>query len=182
MTLANSITLLRIFIILPVIYLTSLENLENNLLALFLFIIAGLTDYLDGYVARKTNTESNLGALLDLLADKLLVCIILVWLITLNNNLVFTIPVLIILSRELVISSIRQFIVEKTGGNNLKVSLVAKSKTTIQFVAISFLIISPSLGNFIYYIALSLLWIAACISLFSLYDYLQSWKESIKLS
>jgi len=182
MTLANSITLLRIFIILPVIYLTSLENLENNLLALFLFIIAGLTDYLDGYVARKTNTESNLGALLDLLADKLLVCIILVWLITLNNNLVFTIPALIILSRELVISSIRQFIVEKTGGNNLKVSLVAKSKTTIQFVAISFLIISPSLGNFIYYIALSLLWIAACISLFSLYDYLQSWKESIKLS
>ena len=166
MTLANSITLLRIFIILPVIYLTSLENLENNLLALFLFIIAGLTDYLDGYVARKTNTESNLGALLDLLADKLLVCIILVWLITLNNNLVFTIPVLIILSRELVISSIRQFIVEKTGGNNLKVSLVAKSKTTIQFVAISFLIISPSLGNFIYYVALSLLWIAAYISLF----------------
>ena len=182
MTLANSITLLRIFIILPVIYLTSLENLENNLLALFLFIIAGLTDYLDGYVARKTNTESNLGALLDLLADKLLVCIILVWLITLNNNLAFTIPALIILSRELVISSIRQFIVEKTGGNNLKVSLVAKSKTTIQFIAISFLIISPSLGNFIYYIGLSLLWIAACISLFSLYDYLQSWKESIKLS
>ena len=180
MTIASYITSLRILFILPIIYLTSLESFESNFLALLLFIIAGLTDYLDGYVARKTNTESQLGALLDLLADKLLVCIILVWLIALNNDLVFTIPALIILSRELVISSVRQFIVEKTGGNNIEVSLVAKSKTTIQFIAISFLIISPGLGNYVYYIAFGLLWIAACISLFSLYDYLQSWKESIR--
>jgi len=180
MTLASYITSLRILFILPIIYLTSLESFESNLLALLLFIIAGLTDYLDGYIARKTNTESQLGALLDLLADKLLVCIILVWLIALNNDLVFIIPALIILSRELVISSVRQFIVEKTGGNNTEVSLVAKSKTTIQFIAISFLIISPGLGNYFYYIAFGLLWIAACFSLFSLYDYLQSWKESIR--
>ena len=181
MTLASYITSLRILFILPIIYLTSLEDFESNLLALFLFVIAGLTDYLDGYVARKTRSESPLGALLDLLADKLLVCITLVWLMTLNKDLGFTIPTLIILARELIISSVRQYIVEKAGSNNIKVSLVAKSKTTIQFIAISFLIISPNLGVFIYYITFSLLWIAACISLFSLYDYLQSWKENIDL-
>ena len=107
MTFANLITFSRIFLIIPVIYLTSLEKVEFNFLALICFLLAGLTDYLDGYVARKTNTESSLGAL----ADKLLVCIILVWLITLNNNLTFVLPVLIIIIRELSISSIRQYIV-----------------------------------------------------------------------
>ena len=93
MTFASFITCSRIFMIIPVIYLTSLERIEFNFLALICFLLAGLTDYLDGYVARKTNTESSLGALLDLLADKLLVCLILVWLVTLNNSLIFIIPV-----------------------------------------------------------------------------------------
>ena len=53
-------------------------------MALVLFVLAASTDYLDGYVARKTNSESSLGALLDLLADKLLVCILLVWIIFLQ--------------------------------------------------------------------------------------------------
>ena len=89
MTLANFITFSRIFLIIPVIYFTSLEKVEFNFLALICFLLAGLTDYLDGYVARKTNSESSLGALLDLLADKLLVCLTLVWLVTLNNSLIF---------------------------------------------------------------------------------------------
>ena len=95
MTFASLITCSRIFLIIPVIYFTSFEKIEYNFLALICFLLAGLTDYLDGYIARKTNTESPLGALLDLLADKLLVCIVLVWLITLNNNLTFVFPVLI---------------------------------------------------------------------------------------
>ena len=89
MTFASLITCSRVFLIIPVIYLTSLEQIEFNFLALLCFLLAGLTDYLDGYVARKTNTESSLGALLDLLADKLLVCLTLVWLVTLNNTLIF---------------------------------------------------------------------------------------------
>ena len=148
MTFANLITFSRIFLIIPVIYLTSLEKVEFNFLALIFFLLAGLTDYLDGYVARKTNTESSLGALLDLLADKLLVCLTLVWLITLNNSLIFVIPVLIIVLRELSISSIRQYIVEIDGINNLEVSYVGKSKTTIQFVAISLIIIAPGINPF----------------------------------
>jgi CDP-diacylglycerol--glycerol-3-phosphate 3-phosphatidyltransferase/cardiolipin synthase len=177
MTFANLITFSRIFLIIPVIYLTSLEKVEFNFLALIFFLLAGLTDYLDGYVARKTNTKSSLGALLDLLADKLLVCLTLVWLITLNNSLIFVIPVLIIVLRELSISSIRQYIVEIDGINNLEVSYVGKSKTTIQFVAISLIIISPGINPFFTTISIIFLWLASFMSLLSLYRYLVAWNK-----
>ena len=177
MTFANLITFSRIFLIIPVIYLTSLEKVEFNFLALICFLLAGLTDYLDGYVARKTNTESSLGALLDLLADKLLVCLTLVWLITLNNSLIFVIPVLIIVLRELSISSIRQYIVEIDGTNNLEVSYIGKSKTTIQFIAISLTIIAPGMGFYFFIISIMFLWLASLISVISLYKYLVTWDK-----
>jgi CDP-diacylglycerol--glycerol-3-phosphate 3-phosphatidyltransferase/cardiolipin synthase len=177
MALANLITFSRIFLIIPVIYLTSLEKVEFNFLALMCFLVAGLTDYLDGYVARKTNSESSLGALLDLLADKLLVCLTLVWLITLNNSLIFVIPVLIIVLRELSISSIRQYIVEIDGINNLEVSYVGKSKTTIQFIAISLAIIAPGLGLYLSILSITFLWLASLISVISLYKYLVTWNK-----
>ena len=79
MTLASYITSLRILLIFPIIYIVSLETKNLNWIALVLFIFAGITDYLDGYIARKTKMESSLGALLDLLADKLLVCLVLMW-------------------------------------------------------------------------------------------------------
>ena len=177
MTLASFISCTRIFLILPVIYLTSFERVEYNFFVLLCFLSAGLTDYLDGYVARKSKTESPLGALLDLLADKLLVCLTLVWLITLNNTLVFVIPVLIIILRELSISSIRQYIVEADGVNKLEVSLVGKSKTTIQFIAISLVIISPGIHSFFMVLSIIFLWLASLISLLSLYKYLVSWNK-----
>jgi len=177
MKFANLITFSRIFLIIPVIFFTSLEKVEFNFLALICFLIAGLTDYLDGYVARKTNTQSPLGALLDLLADKLLVCLTLVWLVTLNNNLIFVIPVLIIILRELSISSIRQYIVEIDGINNLEVSYVGKSKTTIQFIAISLTIIAPGMGNYLSILSIVFLWIASFISVLSLYKYLLTWNK-----
>ena len=177
MTFANLITFSRIILILPVIYLTSFEKIEYNFLALVCFLFAGITDYLDGYIARKTNTQSPLGALLDLLADKLLVCLTLVWLITLNNNLVFVIPVLLIILRELSISSIRQFIVESDGVNHLEVSFIGKSKTTFQFIAISLIIIAPGMGSYLSIFSLVFLWIASLISMLSLYKYLVAWNK-----
>ena len=97
---ANYITILRILLILPVLVLASPSPGLSNWIALALFVVAGITDHLDGYIARKTGSTTDLGALLDLLADKLLVCLTLVWLTTLNNTAVFVIPVLIIILRE----------------------------------------------------------------------------------
>ena len=72
---ANFLTISRILLIFPVLILASPESSTANWVALLIFVVAGITDHLDGYLARKTNTTSSLGALLDLLADKLLVSI-----------------------------------------------------------------------------------------------------------
>jgi len=178
--LASYITLLRIFLIFPIIYIVSLETNYLNWLALFLFIFAGLTDYLDGYIARRTKTESSLGALLDLLADKLLVCIVLLWVVYIYQKINLLFPVMIIISRELIISSIRQYIVQKVGRNPIKVTYIAKSKTTFQFISISFLIISPNFGVLFNEITLMLLWFASIISIYSLYNYLRVYKEYLR--
>jgi CDP-diacylglycerol--glycerol-3-phosphate 3-phosphatidyltransferase len=177
MTLASYITSLRVILILPIMYFSYFDLLLSDLFALTLFLIAGLTDYLDGYVARKSNTESSLGAALDLLADKLLVCLILVWLAYLDKSLMLVSLVLIILMRELVISSLRQYIVERSESNKLSVSYAGKSKTTAQIVAISFLLIAPHFGVYFYYLAMSVLVIATYLSLSSLYGYIKLWKK-----
>ena len=174
MTLASCITLLRLLLIVPIIYCL---NFSQEYLALFLFIIAGLTDYLDGFIARATGTETSLGALLDLLADKLLVCLILVWCAFLSQSIQIIIPAMIIISRELIISSMRQFLVEKIGENPIKVTYIAKSKTTIQILAISFLILMPEMGKCFNQLSVLLLWIATLISIYSLFNYLRSYKD-----
>ena len=178
MTIATYISLLRIILILPVMYFTyNGETLVASIIALALFLIAGLTDYLDGYIARKTQTESNLGALLDLLADKLLVCIVLIWLVYILQNELLIFPVLLILFRELVVSSFRQWIVENIGKNPVEVTYIAKSKTTLQFMAISFLILSPHLGILFNQLTVTLVWIAAFVSLYSLFNYAKTYKD-----
>ena len=174
MTSASYITLLRILLIIPIIYLISTSKVYS---ALFLFILAGLTDYLDGYIARKTGKTSSLGALLDLLADKLLVCIVLIWCVFLSKAILLIIPTIIIISRELIISSIRLFLVEKTGENIIKVTYVAKTKTTIQMIAISFLILSPEMDLWFYKTSIILLWLAALVSVYTLYNYFKSYQN-----
>ena len=174
MTSASYITLLRILLIIPIIYLISTSKVYS---ALFLFILAGLTDYLDGYIARKTGKTSSLGALLDLLADKLLVCIVLIWCAFPSKAILLIIPTIIIISRELIISSIRQFLVEKTGENIIKVTYVAKTKTTIQMIAISFLILSPEMDLWFYKTSIILIWLAALVSVYTLYNYFNSYQN-----
>ena len=91
--------------------------------------------------------------------------------------MVIIVPSLVILSRELIISSMRQFLVEKTGKNPVKVTYIAKSKTTIQIIAISFLILSPEMGELFNKIALLLIWLAALISVYTMINYLRSYKN-----
>tara|TARA_B100001105_G_C22321924_1_gene412933 strand:- start:59 stop:598 length:540 start_codon:yes stop_codon:yes gene_type:complete len=179
MTFASYITLMRIGLIIPIIIFSSFQSSLFNFISLLLFLIAGLTDYLDGFVARRTNSVTELGALLDLLADKLLVSIILMWLLFLDNSIHLIIPILLIVSRELIISSLRQFSLERN--KKIEVSVMGKSKTTIHFVAISLIIISPEFGPYFYIFSILSLWIAAIISLASLYSYFFETIKKIKL-
>ena len=136
----------RIILIIPVLLLVTDENNLSNWIALVLFVVAGMTDNLDGYIARKTGTQSSLGALLDLMADKLLIVITTSYLISYTTNEYLIIPAMIIIE-ELIISSLRQFLTEQEGSNPVKVSFLAKSKTTLQITALSFLIISPNFDS-----------------------------------
>ena len=180
MTVASYITISRILLIIPIIYLTHYQDELLNWISLFLFIAAGMSDYLDGYIARKTNTETSLGALLDLLADKLLVCLVLLWLVFLSGSLNLIFPALIIISRELIISTFRQYLVERLGKNPVKVSFLAKTKTTLQIVSISFLIISPNFGDIFFLVTVVIFWLAAYISIHTLFEYFVSYKNLIK--
>ena len=180
MLIANYITASRIFLIFPVLYFVTDQENISNWIALVLFVLAGITDHLDGYVARITKTTSSLGGLLDLTADKLFICIPLVYLLSFTSNQMLIFPSLIIISRELIISSFRQFLTENLGKNPVKVSFIAKSKTTIQITAVSFLIISPNFPHYFYTITISLFWLAAYLSIHSLYTYIVAYKNLIK--
>ena len=177
---ANYLTISRILIIFPVLLIASPESSPNNWIALVLFVIAGITDHLDGYVARKTGTTSELGALLDLVADKLLIIITLFYFISYESNLLLIVPSVLIIIREIVISSFRQFLAEKEGKNLVKVTFIAKSKTTLQIFALSFLIISPNFGQFFCLLTICLFWLAAYVSLYSLYVYLKTYRNLMK--
>jgi len=179
MTLASYISCSRIVLIVPIVYLLDQGwRVDSpsfyNYLAFVLFVIAGLTDYLDGYIARKTNTETQLGALLDLIADKLLVSLVIVWILSFEINSLVTIPALIIVARELVISTLRQYVIEKREKKDLSVSFIGKSKTTIQIIAISMLILAQEITS-IYTLALIAIWFASFFSLYSLFTYVSEW-------
>jgi len=163
----------------PIIYLLDMGFRSEaaslfNYLAFVLFIVAGLTDYLDGYIARKTDTETQFGALLDLIADKLLVSLVIMWVVFLTADPLIAIPALIIVSRELIISMLRQYVIEKKVKKDLSVSFIGKSKTTIQLIAISMLILSKEVID-IWLLAMIAIWFAALFSLYSLFTYVSDW-------
>ena len=177
---ANYITVLRILLILPVLYFSTPEASLSNWLALSLFVIAGITDHLDGYVARKTGSSTSLGALLDLVADKLLIVVTLFYLISYASSLLLLIPSIVIIFREITISSLRQHLTEKVGINPIEVSFIAKTKTTFQIFALSFLIISPNFGQPFFILTITLFWLSAYVSLHSLYGYLKTYRNILK--
>ena len=177
---ANYITILRMALIFPVLMFATSYSSPYNWAALLLFVIAGITDHLDGYIARKTGSTSSMGALLDLVADKLLIIITISYFVSDKSSILLIIPSLIIIVREITISSFRQLLAEKEGENPVKVTFIAKSKTTLQICALSFLIISPNFGQLFSFLTILLFWLAAYASLHSLYGYIKTYGNLIK--
>ena len=136
---ANLLTLSRIAFVLPLVLCLLQADPVWRWLALGLFLVAGVTDFFDGYIARRTQTTSALGAALDPIADKLLTSAVLVMLIadqTLSGFDMFL--ALIMILREVWISGLREAL---TGEVKLTVTVLAKWKTAAQFLAIAFLLI-----------------------------------------
>ena len=175
----NILTIGRIIIV-PIFVLTFfIPGLFGDLIPFFLFALASFTDYLDGLIARMFKEESNLGELLDPIADKILVAAALILLVmngTIKNYEV--IAAIIILTREILISGLREFLAK--GRITMQVTSLSKLKTFIQMVSIAILLTGESGNKIINFqdynaqtIGIILLWLSAFLTLYTGYDYLR---------
>jgi len=144
--------------------------------ALAIYVVAAITDFFDGYLARKWKQQSSLGRMLDPIADKVLVAVVLLVLCAddiLRGGHIWA--AIIILSREVLVSGLREYLGELQV--SVPVTQIAKWKTTVQLVAIGFLIAGPAGDTVIPYttaIGIGMLWIAAGLTLYTGYDYFRA--------
>ena len=171
----NFLSLLRIMLVFPIIYLLQVEWYVS---AASVFFVSSLTDYFDGYLARKYAIESELGAFLDLIADKILVIAILVWLVFMFANQALTIISILIILREIIITSFRYYLVSNNADPELiKANKYGKLKTAFQFFSILLLILSPALSNLYLNISLAMLSVSVLLSYLSLAIYFTNWMK-----
>lgn len=169
------LTLLRIALI-PVLVLCFYLPINwSNELAVIVFVTAAVTDWADGFLARRWDQLSDFGAFLDPVADKLMVAVALVLLVERNPSPLFALAAAVIIGREIVISALREWMSEMGERGRVKVSNVGKLKTIFQMVAIGMLLYQHTLwGIPVYFIGEILLYLAAGLTLWSMWVYLAS--------
>jgi len=178
----NILTFLRIALIPAFIMAYHWTQPRAYMLATALFVLAALTDWLDGYLARKLEQTSPFGTFLDPVADKLMVAAALVMLVAdpkvhthVLDLRVFAVVVLVIVGREIAVSALREWMSEVGQRSHVAVSFVGKIKTSSQMIAISFLLWQkPLWGLPIFRIGEILLYIAAALTLWSMFFYLKA--------
>lgn len=168
MNLPNKLTILRVILIPFFVLFLLLQggtNQTHRYIAVVLFIIASLTDLLDGKIARKYNLVTNFGKFMDPLADKLLVCSALICLVELKQLPAWM--VIVIISREFIISGFR--LVAADNGIVIAASYWGKFKTTFQMFAVIFMIVNIQALSIVTNL---LIWIALALTIISLVDYI----------
>jgi len=174
-TLPTLLTLLRIALLPVIIVIFYLPYSWARPVSCFIFVIAGITDWLDGYLARRWNQESRFGAFLDPVADKLMVATALILLVEFDNSPWLTIPAIVIIGREITISALREWMAEMGQRGRVAVGWLGKVKTTSQIVALSCLLyLHNFLGLPIYQIGLVALYIATALTIWSMVDYMRA--------
>ena len=159
-------------LIVGVFYLPIADPMRN-LIATVLFVVTALTDWLDGWLARKLDQASAFGAFLDPVADKFLVCAALLVLVHLGR--VDTLIALVIIGREIAISSLREWMAQIGASRSVAVHMLGKLKTVVQLVAIPFLLYHGMLFGIIdtQWWGTWLIWISAVLTIWSMVYYLQ---------
>ena len=180
MNVPNILTLFRISLIpifVLVFYLPFKWSYEGSAIV---FGIAALTDWLDGYLARKLKQISPLGEFLDPVADKLIVAVALVLLVQAYASVLLAIPAAIIVCREIVISALREWMAEVGKRRTVAVSLMGKLKTAIQMVSI-FVLLSqnPKIHSWITILGFVLIYLAAFLTLWSMLVYLRAARDDL---
>jgi len=172
-TLLTWARIVAIPLIVGVFYWEALGPARQNLVATVLFVVFALTDWADGYLARRLNQTSAFGAFLDPVADKFLVCASLLVLVHLDRANVFV--ALIIIGREIAISALREWMALIGATRSVAVHMIGKLKTTVQMVAIPFLLFDGRLLGLIdtHVWGTWLIWASAVLTVWSMVYYLQ---------
>jgi cardiolipin synthase (CMP-forming) len=155
------------------VYYLDLTERTQNIAACSMFVLFALTDWLDGYLARKLNQTSAFGAFLDPVADKILICAALLVLLKLQR--VDALIALVIIGREIAISALREWMAQIGASRSVAVHMLGKVKTATQMVAIPFLLFHGTLFGVIdtQLWGTALIWVAAVLTVWSMAYYLQ---------
>ena len=179
MNIPNSLSLLRIALIPCFVIVFYLPAEWARIAAAGLFTMAALTDWLDGYLARRLGQISKLGAFLDPVADKLMVAVVLVVLLQSDPTIWLALPVAVIIGREITVSALREWMAELGARTKVAVSNLGKVKTAVQMIAIVLLILRGTLAPLpVYEVGVVLLYVATALTLWSMLQYLwAAWPE-----
>ncbi len=168
----NLLTIARILLA-PIILLSLI--FDNYLACIILFFLAGITDYFDGYLARKFNAESNLGEILDPIADKILIVFVLFGLSVSLNSFVIAFLSSLIIAREIGIAALRDYSSKNNISDKTKVTYLAKVKTALQLFAIGSYLFALAINfNLLIIISDILLIIATLVTLYTGYQYVSN--------
>lgn len=180
-SLPNLLTLMRIVLIPVLVVVFYLPFHWVNTVAAGIFFLAGFTDWLDGYLARKLKMMSPFGAFLDPVADKLLVSTSLLLLVGAKDINYITIPAIVIVGREIVISALREWMAEVGRRASVAVGYVGKVKTTLQMVALFLLLGFNPMTSWWGALGFVLLYVSAILTIWSMVIYLTiAWPELTK--
>jgi CDP-diacylglycerol--glycerol-3-phosphate 3-phosphatidyltransferase/cardiolipin synthase len=168
----NLLTLLRILLIPVFVGIFYVPASWGPFACALVFTLAALTDWLDGYLARRWDQTSSFGAFLDPVADKLMVAVALVLLVQSDPRAALALPAAVIIGREITVSALREWMAEVGARAQVAVSKVAKFKTTAQMIAIILLILVDT-NSPIYGLGMVLLYVAAALTLWSMLLYLR---------
>lgn len=178
LNLPNTLTLIRIAMIPVIVVVFYLPFEWARPACAWIYAAASITDWFDGYLARKLDQLSPLGAFLDPVADKLIVAVALVLLVSVHPNVFIVISTCIIIGREITISALREWMAEVGKSSKVSVSMLGKVKTTAQMFAIIFLLHrDPWLGIPTYPVGFGLLIIAAVLTIVSMVIYLKAARQ-----
>ncbi|MCE9665031.1 CDP-diacylglycerol--glycerol-3-phosphate 3-phosphatidyltransferase [Halomonas sp. M5N1S17] len=173
MNIPNILTLARIAFIPLLVVFFYLPFAWSMPVAAGLFALAAVTDWLDGYLARRWDQATPFGAFLDPVADKLMVAVALALLIERFDSVWLTLPALVIIGREIVISALREWMAEMGKRGSVAVSWLGKVKTSLQMIAL-LLLLAFSPGTQLALVGVATLYVAAILTLWSMALYLRS--------
>lgn len=180
MNIPNLISSLRILLI-PVLILAFYYPSEwRHFTLAAIFAIASISDWLDGYLARKWNQHTAFGAFIDPVADKIIVAVALILLIEEYASIIITIPAIVIIGREIIISALREWMAEIGKRTSVAVSYIGKLKTAMQMIAIIILLVGAP-GTIISWVGIAVLYGAVMLTLWSMLIYLAAaWDDLTK--